>query len=303
MSAVWTNRRPRGRRAGRPGVGVPGLPAAGRLARGGGGDEAGVLRRPALLGPADRRLGRPAAPGADRRPGTGGQRRQPHRPGVHRRLLGRLAVREPAPGRPGGAADQHPRRATGRRCSAPGWWPTVRCAPPDNKPTTAERDTCAPWLEAELDARRAVAAGGRRAGRLRAGTPRCGRPPRSGSPYRRPKPRFGHGAEAAARPGTDRGGRGSCSAATTPASRTPSPAGSPPRCSTTCWAAPRPVTPAGRHTMRCPGAGLVRRPATAPVSQPAEEVALKAIQSGFDPQRGHRRTARTGNSARAARWT
>jgi uracil-DNA glycosylase family 4 len=26
----------------------------------------------------------------------------------------------------------------------------VRCAPPANKPTPAERDTCAPWLEAEL---------------------------------------------------------------------------------------------------------------------------------------------------------
>jgi uracil-DNA glycosylase family 4 len=27
---------------------------------------------------------------------------------------------------------------------------TVRCAPPDNKPTPEERDTCAPWLTAEL---------------------------------------------------------------------------------------------------------------------------------------------------------
>jgi uracil-DNA glycosylase family 4 len=27
----------------------------------------------------------------------------------------------------------------------------VRCAPPDNKPTPAERLTCAPWLERELD--------------------------------------------------------------------------------------------------------------------------------------------------------
>lgn len=26
----------------------------------------------------------------------------------------------------------------------------VRCAPPDNKPTTVERDTCAPWIEAEV---------------------------------------------------------------------------------------------------------------------------------------------------------
>jgi uracil-DNA glycosylase len=27
---------------------------------------------------------------------------------------------------------------------------TVRCAPPENKPTTAERDTCAPWINREL---------------------------------------------------------------------------------------------------------------------------------------------------------
>ncbi|WP_017935983.1 uracil-DNA glycosylase [Nocardioides sp. Iso805N] len=27
---------------------------------------------------------------------------------------------------------------------------TVRCAPPQNKPTTRERDTCSPWIEAEL---------------------------------------------------------------------------------------------------------------------------------------------------------
>ena len=26
----------------------------------------------------------------------------------------------------------------------------VRCAPPDNKPTPQERDTCAPWLHREL---------------------------------------------------------------------------------------------------------------------------------------------------------
>ena len=27
----------------------------------------------------------------------------------------------------------------------------VRCAPPDNKPTTVERDTCAPWLHREIE--------------------------------------------------------------------------------------------------------------------------------------------------------
>jgi uracil-DNA glycosylase len=27
----------------------------------------------------------------------------------------------------------------------------VRCAPPENKPTPAERDTCAPWLHREVE--------------------------------------------------------------------------------------------------------------------------------------------------------
>ena len=42
-------------------------------------------------------------------------------------------------------------RATG--CSCRGVWITapVRCAPPANKPTAAERDTCAPYLHAELE--------------------------------------------------------------------------------------------------------------------------------------------------------
>jgi uracil-DNA glycosylase family 4 len=70
----------------------------------------------------------------------------------------------------------------------------VRCAPPANKPTTEERDTCAPWLDRELDlvlpgldvvvclgsfgweaAFRALA--------------------RAGLPTPKPRPRFGHGAE------------------------------------------------------------------------------------------------------------
>jgi uracil-DNA glycosylase family 4 len=35
---------------------------------------------------------------------------------------------------------------TGTRLAAP-----VRCAPPENKPTPAERDNCRPWLAAELE--------------------------------------------------------------------------------------------------------------------------------------------------------
>lgn len=72
-------------------------------------------------------------------------------------------------------------RANGIRIAAP-----VRCAPPANAPTPAERDTCWPWLQAEWrlvsgDVRVIVALGGfawQIALRLVSGTP---------------KPRFGHG--------------------------------------------------------------------------------------------------------------
>jgi uracil-DNA glycosylase family 4 len=71
----------------------------------------------------------------------------------------------------------------------------VRCAPPDNKPTTQERDTCAPWLLREVtlvqESLRAVVCLGsfgwdaalRTFRELRYDVPR-------------PKPRFGHAAEA-----------------------------------------------------------------------------------------------------------
>lgn len=71
----------------------------------------------------------------------------------------------------------------------------VRCAPPANRPAPEERDTCLPYLERELellkDCRTIVALGGfawdgalRALGHL-------------GKEIPRPKPRFGHGAEAA----------------------------------------------------------------------------------------------------------
>ena len=73
----------------------------------------------------------------------------------------------------------------------------VRCAPPANKPTTEERDTCAPFLARELalltEVRVIVALGafGWEAG-LRALA--------TAGFETRPKPRFGHGAEAALGP-------------------------------------------------------------------------------------------------------
>nr|WP_221634273.1 uracil-DNA glycosylase [Nocardioides luti] len=70
----------------------------------------------------------------------------------------------------------------------------VRCAPPQNKPTTEERDTCAPWIAAEIrlltEVRVVVALGafGWDAA-LRSFAA-------AGHGVPRPKPRFGHGAEA-----------------------------------------------------------------------------------------------------------
>jgi len=70
-----------------------------------------------------------------------------------------------------------------------GAWITapVRCAPPANKPTPAERDTCAPFLHRELallgDARVVVALG------------RFGFDAMAAHLGLRPRPRFGHGVE------------------------------------------------------------------------------------------------------------
>ena len=71
-----------------------------------------------------------------------------------------------------------------------------RCPPPQNRPTPEERDNCLPYLERELDLladSRVIVALGNYAwdGVLRAVRALGGEVPR-------PKPRFGHGAEAAA---------------------------------------------------------------------------------------------------------
>jgi uracil-DNA glycosylase len=69
----------------------------------------------------------------------------------------------------------------------------VRCAPPDNAPTPAERDTCSPWLARELQLlprlRVAVVLGGFGWSALL--------PVLAAAGYvlPRPRPRFGHGVE------------------------------------------------------------------------------------------------------------
>ena len=71
---------------------------------------------------------------------------------------------------------------------------TVRCAPPDNRPSPAERDTCAPWINREVallapTLRAVVALGGFGwDGALRALAA-------AGYGVPRPKPKFGHGVE------------------------------------------------------------------------------------------------------------
>jgi uracil-DNA glycosylase family 4 len=72
---------------------------------------------------------------------------------------------------------------------------TVRCAPPDNKPTVQERDTCAPWLLREVSlvagSVRAVVCLGSYGWDAALRTFRA-----LGYDVPRPKPRFGHAAEA-----------------------------------------------------------------------------------------------------------
>ena len=81
-------------------------------------------------------------------------------------------------------------RLTGARMAA-----AVRCAPPENKPAPDERDRCAPWLTAELrlvapTLRVIVVLGGFAWQALWPALAAAGyRPPR-------PRPPFGHGAEA-----------------------------------------------------------------------------------------------------------
>jgi uracil-DNA glycosylase family 4 len=81
----------------------------------------------------------------------------------------------------------------------------VRCAPPGNRPSTTERDTCAPWLQAELalvapGLHAVVALGGFAwVSTLRAATS-------VGYAVPSPRPRFGHGVET--RLTHDHGGHG-----------------------------------------------------------------------------------------------
>ena len=114
-------------------------------------DEAGVVPRRGVLGPPGARLRRPARPAADRRARARGARREPDRPGVHRRPVGRLALRVAAPDRVREPADVGRRATTASSCTDAYISAAVRCAPPANKPTPEERDRCRPYLDRELE--------------------------------------------------------------------------------------------------------------------------------------------------------
>jgi uracil-DNA glycosylase len=96
-----------------------------------------------------------------------------------------------------GLANQPDSHAVDDGLTLNGAWVTapVRCAPPDNKPTPVERDTCSAWLDAELaflPTVRVFVALGQFAyqsvwAHLR----------RSGAEMPKPRPAFAHGSEVA----------------------------------------------------------------------------------------------------------
>ena len=111
----------------------------------------------------------------------------------------------------------------------------VRCAPPANKPLPAERDNCLPYAAEELELIRqaVVVCLGKFAWDAACLLHSV-----------RPRPRFGHLAESRSRTGR------CCSAPSTPASRTRSPASSPSPCWTRCSSA------GPNRRARCYGAPL-----------------------------------------------
>ncbi|GAA3200427.1 uracil-DNA glycosylase [Actinocorallia longicatena] len=85
------------------------------------------------------------------------------------------------------------RAGDGQRLLGARMLPAVRCAPPDNKPTPAERDACRPWLSRELSFVRPRVIVVLGAFGWQALWPAF---TALGVEVPRPRPKFGHGAEA-----------------------------------------------------------------------------------------------------------
>ena len=187
--------RPRARST-RPCQRLPGLRPAGALARGRRRAQARVVRRPSPTGAARSPAGATRARRAHRRSRPGGQRRQPHRPDLHRRPFRRLALRLAAPGRP-----RHRRRprstpATGSGWSAPGWSPRSAARPRTtsrpSRSATPARPGCVREVELVVPSVRVVVCLGSfgwdaalRTLPRRSGTTSRGRGPASATPPRR----------------------------------------------------------------------------------------------------------------------
>ena len=181
---------------------MPALPAARRVAGAGRPREGRALPRRDVLGPAGARVRRSGRADPARRPRAGGARRQPDRPRVHRRRVGRLPVRRDARGRAREPADV----AVGRRRAR-----AARRLRRGRRPMRAAGEQAAAVRARQL---RAVPRPGAGAARRRcgcssrsartAGRRRCGRSlaVAGDGAVPRPRPRFGHGAEARVGPYT-----------------------------------------------------------------------------------------------------
>ena len=146
-------------------------------------------------------FGDPAARSAGGGPGARRARRQPHRARSSPATARGTGCSRPCIGPATRTSPRRRSRDDGLRLSGAYIAAVVRCAPPANRPTPAERDTCLPYLVRELRAA-AGRAGDRRARELRVGRCAARRCARAGVEVPRPKPRFGHGAEAQVGPYT-----------------------------------------------------------------------------------------------------
>ena len=131
--------------------------------------------------------------GARARPGRA--RRQPHRPGLHRRPQRRLALRRAAPGRAGQPADVGARRRRARASPTPGSSPRSGARRRrTSRPRTSGTPAGPGWSASSSCSRR-------RCGWWSCSAPsagrRCGRrsPPPASRRRCAPRPVFGHGAE------------------------------------------------------------------------------------------------------------